>query len=177
MAYPLGVEESTCFLCLTRAGDDLQTQCFQHLQALSMQPKFTISDHTAHFSNRCDIYRVVKLVHITPSDNHCNWPDTWLSILLLELYSQTPSSLPHLDPPPPPHTHTLTHTHSHIHSYRHMYTACLHAHKHTHTCAHAHTHKHAHPHTHTHVPTHMPHAFSLPFFDLFFVFLRTSQAK
>ena len=39
-----------------------------------------------HFSNRCDIYNVAKVVHGNRSDNHRNRSDTRPSSLLLELY-------------------------------------------------------------------------------------------
>ena len=43
------------------------------------------SDCARHFSNRCDIYEVAKVVQGNQSDNHYNWSDTWSSILLPEL--------------------------------------------------------------------------------------------
>ena len=33
----------------------------------------SVSDHTRHFSDWCDIYNAVKVVHGNHSDNHCNW--------------------------------------------------------------------------------------------------------
>ena len=45
------------------------------------------SDRTRHFSNRCDINKVVKVVHGNWSDSHCNdRSDTQPSGLLLQLY-------------------------------------------------------------------------------------------
>ena len=44
------------------------------------------SDHTRHFLNLCDIYKVTKVFHGHWPDNHCNRSDTWVSILLLKLY-------------------------------------------------------------------------------------------
>ena len=44
------------------------------------------SDHTRHFSNRCDItsiYKVAKVVHGNRSDNHCNQLDAQPSVLLV----------------------------------------------------------------------------------------------
>ena len=43
------------------------------------------SDRTRHFSNWCDTYKVVKVVHGNRSDNHCNQPDKSMSILLQDL--------------------------------------------------------------------------------------------
>ena len=44
------------------------------------------SDCTGHFSNQFDIFKVAKVVYGNLSHNHCNWSDTWPSILLPELY-------------------------------------------------------------------------------------------
>ena len=38
------------------------------------------SDCARHFLNRCDIYKVVKLVHGNLSDDNCNWSGTLPSI-------------------------------------------------------------------------------------------------
>ena len=59
------------------------------------------SDHVRHFSSRCDIYKVVKVVHRNRSDNYCNRSDTRLSILLLLQHT---------------HTHTHTHTYARTHA-------------------------------------------------------------
>ena len=83
-----------------------------------------ISDCVRHFSNRCDIFKVVKAVHGKQLDSHPNWSDTQLSILVLEFYKQPPCSLPllecactHTSTRPctgATHTHTrATHTHTH----------------------------------------------------------------
>ena len=40
------------------------------------------SDCASHFSNRCDIYNVSKVVHGNRSEDHCNLSDTRQSILL-----------------------------------------------------------------------------------------------
>ena len=61
---------------------------------------------------------------------HANRSDTWLSVLLLQLYYRTPSSFPCLEHTCM-HTHTHTHTHTHVHAYTHT---------HAHTCARACTH-------------------------------------
>ena len=45
----------------------------------------SVSDHTGHFSNRFDIYKVAKVYHRDQSDKHCNWSNTLSCILLLEL--------------------------------------------------------------------------------------------
>ena len=75
---------------------------------------------------------------------HANQSDTWLSILLQELYYRTPSSFPCLEHTCT-HTHTQTHTHTHVHAY-------------THTCTHIHTHTCAHARTHTCTYTHLAYA-------------------
>ena len=46
--------------------------------------------------------------------SHRHWSETQPSVLLLELYLQTPSSLPS---PAHTHTHTLMHTHAHTHTH------------------------------------------------------------
>ena len=58
-----------------------------------------ISGSIRHFSNWCDMYVVVKVVHRSRSDSHCNRSDTQPAMLLLELYQQTPCSFPSLKTP------------------------------------------------------------------------------
>ena len=65
------------------------------------------SGHPRHFSNRCNSCKVAKVVHRERSENHCNQLDSWPSVLLPELYQQTPSSTPCLK-----HTHTRMRTQS-----------------------------------------------------------------
>ena len=43
------------------------------------------NDCTRHFLNWHDTYMVVKVVHRSRSNNHCNWSDTLLSVLLSKL--------------------------------------------------------------------------------------------
>ena len=52
-------------------------------------------DRTWHFANRCDIYKVAKVVHGNWSDNHCNWFNTWalLATTMPPSLSRTSSSL------------------------------------------------------------------------------------
>ena len=50
----------------------------------AMYPWWT-HDHARHFLNWCDICEVAKVVQGNRSDNY-NRSDTWLSVLLLELY-------------------------------------------------------------------------------------------
>ena len=47
---------------------------------------YCASDCARHFSNRCDIYKVAKVVHRNRSDNHFNRSDTWPPLLLPKLY-------------------------------------------------------------------------------------------
>ena len=78
-----------------------------------------VSDRARHFSNRCDIYKVAKVVHRNRLNNHCNRSDTWPSILLTTRALLTNTKLPS-----PPKTHTRararahTHTHTHTHTHR-----------------------------------------------------------
>ena len=65
------------------------------------------SDHARHFSNCCNIY---KVVYGNQLGSHCNQSDTQLFILLPELYEQTPSSLPH---------QTCTHAHTDMYALSH----------------------------------------------------------
>ena len=45
-------------------------------------------DGVRHFSNRCDIYKVAKVVHGNRSGNHCNCSDTWPCILIPHTHMQ-----------------------------------------------------------------------------------------
>ena len=51
-----------------------------HAQIVSNS--FFSRDCTRHFSNQCGMYKVAKVVPRNRSCNHCNWSDTWLSMLL-----------------------------------------------------------------------------------------------
>ena len=44
------------------------------------------SECAGHLVNPCDVHKVAKAVHGNRSDNHCNWSDAWLPVLLLDLY-------------------------------------------------------------------------------------------
>ena len=55
------------------------------------------SECAGHFVNPCDIRKVAKAVRGNLSDNHCNWSDAWLPMLLLDLYqyiSKHPAPFP-----------------------------------------------------------------------------------
>lgn len=69
------------------------------------------------FSKWCHIYKVANSLHGNWSDNYCNWSDTWLFILLLELYWQTHSSLPCVE-----HMHVHAHMHTHVRAQTHTET-------------------------------------------------------
>ena len=86
----------------------------------------THSDRTIPFFKPVGHLQGCKNVSWKPA-NHCNRSEILPSILLLELYLQTPSSLPRLTHT---HTHTRTHTRTHTHT-------------HTRARARAHTHTHA----------------------------------
>ena len=82
------------------------------------------SDHARHYSNLCDINKVVKVVHRNQSDSHWNQSSTWPSVLLLELYWQTNTLLPS---PSRTHTHTHTRTHGHTPMDTHTHTHTMHS--------------------------------------------------
>ena len=83
-----------------------------------------VSDRARHFSNLCDIYKVVKVVHGNQLNNHCNQSDTWPSKL-----HTTRAVLANTKLPSPLKTHTHTHMHTHARTH-----ACTH--KHTHSTSH-----------------------------------------
>ena len=83
------------------------------------------SGHARHFSDRCDVYKVVKVVHRNRSDNHRYRSDNhryrsdrWLSVLLARAVLGSPCSIPHLK-------HACTHTHTHTHHALSLFLCCF----------------------------------------------------
>ena len=75
------------------------------------------SDCVGHFSNRCDSYKVVKVVLGNQLNNRCNRSDTWPSILFT-----TRAVVANTKLPSPPKTHTRTHTRTHARTHKHTHT-------------------------------------------------------
>ena len=71
-----------------------------------------VNDHARLFSNLCDIYKMVNVVHGNQLNNHCNRSDTWLSIL-----HTTRAVLANTKLPSPPKTHARTHARTHAHTH------------------------------------------------------------
>ena len=68
----------------------------------------------------CNIYKGVKVVHRSRSDNHGNCSDTRQPVVLLQLHQQPPCSFPRLE-------HTLTRTHTYTPPHTHAHTHVTHS--------------------------------------------------
>ena len=49
--------------------------CGHHTSSQHVRPVPSVSDRARHFSNRCDVYEVAKVVHGNRSDNQCSRSD------------------------------------------------------------------------------------------------------
>ena len=68
----------------------------------SMRLSLSTNDHAKHFLNLCRI-KLAEVIHRNQSNNHCNWSDTWPSVLLMRAL-QANTQLPSL-------SRTCTNTH------------------------------------------------------------------
>ena len=83
------------FCCEVSVISQPFSQCMAHTLLLgikswstimSVHDPYVVSDRTRHFTKQGVVYKVMKVVHGNLTDDHCNWSDTQLSVLLLELY-------------------------------------------------------------------------------------------
>ena len=73
-------------ICLSGVGLSEKKHVGGQLRSNAVFNRWNGSDSIRHFWNWCDIYKVAKVVHGNRLDNHCNWWDTWPSILPPGLY-------------------------------------------------------------------------------------------